>query len=74
MPDDTGLLGRMLMLVGGLILLAGLIMMVGGRLPLGRLPGDFSGSRGGFHFYFPLGTSLLLSVVLTVVLILLVRH
>jgi len=47
MPDDTGLLGRMLMLAGGLILLAGLIMVVGGRLPLGRLPGDISGSRGG---------------------------
>ena len=74
MPDDTGLLGRMLMLAGGVILLAGLIMVVGGRLPLGRLPGDISGSRGGVHFSFPLGTSLLLSVVLTVVLFLLVRH
>jgi hypothetical protein len=74
MPDDTGLLGRMLMVVGGLVLLAGLIMVVGGRLPLGRLPGDISGSRGGFTFYFPLGTSLLLSLVLTVVLNLLIRH
>ncbi|HEV7464887.1 MAG TPA: DUF2905 domain-containing protein [Candidatus Dormibacteraeota bacterium] len=74
MPDDTGFLGRMLMLVGGLIALAGLVMVVGGRLPLGRLPGDISGSRGGVTFYFPLGTSLLLSVVLTLVLNLLVRR
>jgi hypothetical protein len=62
------------MLVGGLIALAGLVMVVGGRLPLGRLPGDISGSRGGVTFYFPLGTSLLLSVVLTLVLNLLVRR
>jgi Protein of unknown function (DUF2905) len=74
MPDDTGFLGRMLMLVGALIALAGLVMVVGGRLPLGRLPGDISGSRGGVTFYFPLGTSLLLSVVLTLVLNLLVRR
>ncbi|MDB5064381.1 MAG: hypothetical protein JWM18_815 [Chloroflexi bacterium] len=71
---DTGFLGRMLMLVGALIALAGLVMVVGGRLPLGRLPGDISGSRGGVTFYFPLGTSLLLSVVLTLVLNLLVRR
>lgn len=74
MPDDTGFLGRMLMLVGALIALAGLVMVVGGRLPLGRLPGDISGSRGGVTYYVPLGTSLLLSVVLTLVLNLLVRR
>jgi hypothetical protein len=74
MADDTGLLGRLLMLAGGLLLLAGLIMVIGGRLPFGRLPGDISGSRGGFTFYVPLGTSLLISLVLTVVLNLLLRH
>jgi hypothetical protein len=74
MPDGTGFLGRTLLLVGALIALAGLVMVVGGRLPLGRLPGDISGSRGGVTFYFPLGTSLLLSVVLTLVLNLLVRR
>ena len=74
MPDDTGLLGRILLVVGGLIALAGLLLVAGRRLPLGRLPGDFSGSRGGVGFYIPLGTSLVLSLVLTVVLNLLLRR
>ncbi|TMD98305.1 MAG: DUF2905 family protein [Chloroflexi bacterium] len=74
MPDDTGLLGRILLVVGGLIALAGLLLVAGRRLPLGRLPGDLSGSRGGVSFYIPLGTSLVLSLVLTVVLNLLLRR
>ena len=74
MPDDTGLLGRILLVVGGLIALAGLLLVAGRRLPLGRLPGDLSGSRGGGSFYIPLGTSLVLSLVLTVVLNLLLRR
>lgn len=74
MPDDGGFLGRMLILLGGLIALAGLVMVIGGRLPLGRLPGDISGTRGGVTFYLPLGTSLLLSVVLTLVINLLIRR
>ncbi|HEY0411457.1 MAG TPA: DUF2905 family protein [Candidatus Dormibacteraeota bacterium] len=68
MREGTGFLGRKLMLVGALIALAGLVMVVG------RLPGDIPGSRGGVTFYCPLGTSLLLSVVLTLVLNLLVRR
>ena len=74
MPDDTGLLGRILLVMGGLIALAGLLLVAGRRLPLGRLPGDLSGSRGGVSFYIPLGTSLILSLVLTVVLNLLLRR
>ena len=41
-------------------------MMLG--VPLGRLPGDFYVRRGGFSFYFPLTTSILLSIVLTLIL------
>jgi Protein of unknown function (DUF2905) len=41
----------------------GLLMMLG--LPLGRLPGDFAVRRGNFSFYFPLTTSIILSIVLT---------
>jgi len=44
----------------------GLLMMLG--LPLGRLPGDFYVRRGGFSFYFPLATSILLSIMLTLIL------
>ena len=44
-----------------------------GGLPFGRLPGDYTVRRGAFTFYFPLASSILVSVVLTVVLYLLRR-
>ena len=44
----------------------GLLMMLG--VPLGRLPGDFYVRRGSFSFYFPLATSIVLSILLTLVL------
>jgi len=43
----------------------GLLIMMG--VPLGRLPGDFHVRRGSFSFYFPLATSIILSVILTLV-------
>jgi hypothetical protein len=53
-----------LLLVSGLIIAAiGLLVMLG--LPLGRLPGDITLRRGNATFYFPLVTSILLSVLLT---------
>ncbi len=62
-------LGKLLVFVGGLIVVVGLVFIVGGRIPfLGRLPGDFSFSRGNTHIYFPLATSVVLSVILTLVL------
>ncbi len=56
------------LIVAGLVAIAavGLSVMLG--LPLGRLPGDFYVRRGSFTFYFPLATSILLSIVLTLVL------
>jgi hypothetical protein len=59
--------GRMLLVMGGILVLVGLILMFGPRLPLrlGRLPLDFSVERENFKFYFPLGTSILLSLLLT---------
>ena len=74
MEVDSSQIGKILLIVGVIIAVCGAVMALGGRLPFGRLPGDISGSRGGFTFYFPLGTSLLLSLVLTVVLNLLIRH
>jgi len=46
----------------------GLIMMLG--VPFGRLPGDIVVRRGSFSFYFPLATSILISVVLSIILFL----
>lgn len=58
----------MLIVVGVVIALIGLLFTLGGRLPwLGRLPGDITIRRGNVTFYFPLVTSLLLSVILTVI-------
>ena len=67
-------MGRVLLAVGLLIALVGLLMTLGVKLPLGRLPGDFSGSSGGVTWMVPLGSSLLISVVLTLLLNLLLRH
>ena len=64
-------MGRTLVLIGVVIAGLGLLMMAG--VPLGRLPGDMTIRRGAFTFYFPLATSILVSVVLTVVLYLLRR-
>ncbi|MGH9023102.1 MAG: DUF2905 domain-containing protein [Acidimicrobiia bacterium] len=61
-------LGRFLILLGGVLVLVGIVIVIGGRLGLGRLPGDIVISRGNFRFYAPLGTCLLLSIVLTALL------
>lgn len=61
--------GKALVALGLLIALAGVVLMLVGRVPwLGRLPGDIHVERGSFSFYFPLATSLVLSVVLTLLL------
>ena len=61
--------GKLLLLLGGLLVVLGLFLTFGGRIPfLGRLPGDFSFSRGNTHVYFPLATGIVLSVILTIVL------
>jgi predicted MFS family arabinose efflux permease len=59
-------LGRTLVVIGVVIAGAGLLIMAG--VPLGRLPGDMTIRRGAFTFYFPLTTSILLSVVLTLLM------
>lgn len=58
--------GKTLMIVGSLLLLVGAFLTFGGKLPwVGRLPGDIFIQRDNFTFYFPLATSLLLSVLLS---------
>jgi hypothetical protein len=62
--------GKLLIIMGGVAILAGLLLTFGPKLPfrLGRLPLDFHYQRENFSFYFPLGTSILISIVLTIVL------
>ena len=61
-------LGRMLILLGGMLLLAGIALTAFGGLGIGRLPGDLVYRRGNFTFYFPLMTSILLSIALSLLL------
>ena len=56
-------MGRTLLLVGLVIAGIGVAVMLG--VPIGRLPGDFAVKRGPVSFYFPLTTSILLSLLLT---------
>ena len=64
-------MGKLLVIVGAVIMGVGLLVMLG--LPIGRLPGDFTIKRGNATFYFPLATSILASIVLTLLLSLLRR-
>jgi hypothetical protein len=59
-------MGRTLVLVGMILVALGLLVMAG--VPLFRLPGDFTVRRGPVTFYFPLVTSILLSLLFTVVM------
>ncbi len=62
-------LGKVLIVAGGLAVVLGAALLLAGRLPwLGRLPGDIVVRRGPVTFYFPLVTSLVVSVVVTVLL------
>jgi len=63
-------LGKVLLLFGVVFVVAGLALIFLGRtnLPLGRLPGDIIYRGKNTTFYFPIATSILLSVVLSVVL------
>jgi hypothetical protein len=56
-------MARLVIVIGLVIVGVGLLMMAG--VPFGRLPLDFSYRRGNVSFYFPLGTSILISIVLT---------
>jgi DUF2905 family protein len=60
------ILGKWLVFVGLGIAGLGFLMMLG--FPLFRLPGDFAVRRGNFSFYFPLATSIVLSILLTLLL------
>ncbi len=62
-------LGKLLLLLGGIIVAIGVLLLVAGRfnLPIGRLPGDFVYRGKHTVVYFPLATSIVLSIVLTLV-------
>ena len=60
-------------MLGLLLILAGVVVLARVRIPFGRLPGDLSYRGKNFSFYLPLGTSLLLSILLSLIIYLLSR-
>ena len=67
-------LGRLLLIIGAIIAGIGLALIFADKIPLlGRLPGDIVIKRKNFVFYFPLMTSILISVILTIILSLISR-
>lgn len=60
-------MGRILIIVGVVLVVAGLCWPWLQKLPLGRLPGDIFIRREGFQFFFPLTTSIVVSILLTLI-------
>lgn len=64
-------MGKLLIIVGIVCILLGLFITYADKLPfLGKLPGDISVERGNFKFYFPLTTSILISILISLILLL----
>ncbi|MER3523231.1 MAG: DUF2905 domain-containing protein [Ignavibacteria bacterium] len=66
---DIQSIGKFLLLIGLLLVVIGGVLMFVEKIPfLGRLPGDIRIERENFRFYFPIATSILLSIVVSVIL------
>jgi hypothetical protein len=72
---DISSFGKVLIFFGATLIIIGLLFMFAPKIPLiGRLPGDIYVKKGNFTFYFPLATSILLSVILSLILLLIGRR
>ena len=66
---DANSLGKILILFGVFLIIFGAIFIFGGKLSwFGRLPGDIYVERKGFSFFFPLTTSIIISIVLSIII------
>jgi hypothetical protein len=62
-------LGRFLIIIGVILVIVGAAFLLAPKIPwLGKLPGDISYKRGNVSFYFPLGTCILISIILTLIM------
>jgi hypothetical protein len=60
-------MGKMLIIVGIVLVVIGLAFTYGPKIPwLGKLPGDISIKKDNFSFYFPITTSIIISIILTI--------
>jgi hypothetical protein len=61
-----GALGKMLILLGALIIVIGFLLLIGEKIPwIGKLPGDIIIRKEKFSFYFPITTCIIISILLT---------
>ncbi len=68
-------LGKILILFGIILILIGGVILLAGKIPwIGRLPGDIFIQRKNFSFYFPIATSIIVSIILTLIFTLLNRR
>lgn len=71
--DPSGV-GRVLLLIGVFSLIAGGLFLLLGKTGISSMPGDLKFGRGNFRFYFPIGTSIVISIILTVLLNIFLRN
>jgi hypothetical protein len=64
MPEQTG---KFLIAAGVILIGLGLALIFGKNLPIGRLPGDISIQKENFSFYFPITTSIIVSIIATLI-------
>ena len=66
---DVSGIGKSLLIIGLVIAGIGVLFLLGGKIPwIGRLPGDFYYKGKNFTFYFPLATSIVISIILTIII------
>ncbi len=75
MTDGIQYIGKSLIILGIIVIVIGGLLLLSGKIPwLGRLPGDILIQKKNFTFYFPLATSILLSLLLTLIFLLFRRR
>jgi hypothetical protein len=68
-------MGKILIIIGAILIIIGIIIHFFDGMPwIGRLPGDISFRRGNFSFHFPLATSILISLILTLIFYLINKY
>ena len=71
---DLSGIGKILLIIGLVIAGIGVLFLLGGKIPwIGRLPGDFYYKGKNFTFYFPLATSIVVSIILTIIVLFISR-
>jgi len=75
MTDGIHYLGKLLIVLGVIVIAVGGLLLFSGKIPwIGRLPGDILIQKKNYTFYFPLATSIIISLIITLVFWLLGRR